>query len=278
MTDNNDGDPNAIGLKILADLGIQGLIPTTQITNTGRLKVAICGEKKSGKSKLIADTARKPLLHYDFDDRKESIAGAKDTIVKTLVDTDSTLPVSWGILESDLSSLEYAKKSGTLPIKSLALDSFTYLRQIAENQMMKDTSQLRRAKIGLTTYQISAGWDAINYVHRMLYQLLRRFFALDIDIYAVFHTRNEKDRVKSTKEETIYTDRLTVDPQNLDILLPMFNETWRTFVDIDGHFKLQVRQDWRFNASTALNIGNDGGVENPDIQALLEKNDKWPNK
>jgi AAA domain len=265
-------------LELLAQLGIQGLTNAETITNTDRLKVAVCGEKKSGKSKLIADTARKPLLHYDFDDRRESIAGAKNTIIKTLVDSDSTMPQAWGILESDLSSLEYAKKNGSLPIKSLALDSATYLRQIAENQMMHDTSLMRYAKIGLTRYQISQGWDAINYVHRMLYQLLRRMFALDIDIYVVFHTRNEKDRVKSTKEETFYTDRLTVDPQNLDVLLPMFNETWRAFVDSDGNFKLQVRQDWRFNASTALKIGQDGGIVDPNIEALLEQNAKNGNK
>lgn len=271
MTDNSD-DGNSNWINSLASVGIQGLTNASQVTNTDRLKVAVCGEKKSGKSKLIADTARKPLLHYDFDDRRESIAGAKDTLIKTLIDADSTTPQAWGILESDLASLEYAKRSGTLQIKSIALDSATYLRQIAENQMMKDTSQMRKAKIGLTYYQISQGWDAINYVHRMLYQLLRRMFSLDIDVYVVFHTRNEKDRVKSTKEETVYTDRLTVDPQNLDVLLPMFNETWRTFVDMDGAFKLQVRQDWRFNASTALRIGENSGIENPDIQALLEKN------
>lgn len=269
MTD--EGKPVS-ELDFLASIGIQGLTQASNVTNTDRLKVAICGEKKSGKSKLIADTARKPLLHYDFDDRRESIAGAKDTVIKTLIDSDSTMPQAWGILESDLASLEYAKRQKNLPIKSLALDSATYLRQIAENQMMKDTSLLRAAKIGLTRYQIAQGWDAINYVHKMLYQLLRRFFALDIDIYVVFHTRNEKDRVKSTKEETIYTDRLTVDPQNLDVLLPMFNETWRTFVDIDSNFRLQVKQDWRFNASTTLNIGENSGVETPDIQALLVKN------
>jgi AAA domain len=261
-------------LDFLSSIGIQGLTQASNVTNTDRLKVAICGEKKSGKSKLIADTARKPLLHYDFDDRRESIAGAKDTVIKTLIDPDSTIPQAWSILESDLASLEYAKRNRNLPIKSLALDSATYLRQIAENQMMKDTSLMRMAKIGLTRYQIAQGWDAINYVHKMLYQLLRRCFALDIDIYVVFHTRNEKDRVKSTKEETVYTDRLTVDPQNLDVLLPMFNETWRTFVDTDSNFRLQVKQDWRFNASTTLNVGENGGVENPDIQALLEKNAK----
>lgn len=258
-------------LEYLASIGIQGIVPASSIANTDRLKVAVCGEKKSGKSKLIADTARKPLFHYDFDDRRESIAGAKDTIIKTLVDPDSTHPQAWGVLESDIASFEYAKSSGNLRFKSLALDSATYLRQIAENQMMKDTNNLRKAKIGLTQYQIAAGWDAVNYVHRMLYQLLRRLFALDIDIYLIFHTRNEKDKVKSSKEETIYTDRLVVDPQNLEILLPMFNETWRTYVDMDGNFKVQMRQDWRFNASTALRVE---AVENPNIQAMLEKHNK----
>ena len=259
-------------LEFLSSIGIQGLTQASNVTNTDRLKVAVCGEKKSGKSKLIADTARKPLLHYDFDDRRESIAGATDTLIKTLIDSDSTTPQAWSILESDLSSLEYAKKSGSLSIKSIALDSATYLRQVAENQMMKDSRMMRVAKIGLTTYQIAQGWDAINYVHRMLYQLLRRLFALDIDVYVVFHTQNEKDRIKSTKEETIYTDRLTVSPQNLDVLLPIFNETWRTYVDSDGRFKLQVRQDWKFNAATALK--NLESVEEPNIQALLEKNEK----
>src|SRR5690349_21377175 len=88
-------------LEFLSSIGIQGLTQASKVTNIDRLKVAICGEKKSGKSKLIADTARKPLLHYDFDDRRESIHGAKDTIIKTLVDSDSTLPQAWGVLESD---------------------------------------------------------------------------------------------------------------------------------------------------------------------------------
>jgi hypothetical protein len=258
-------------LDFLSSIGIQGVVDASSITHTDRLKVAVCGEKKSGKSKLIADTARKPLLHYDFDDRRESIAGAKETIIKTLIDPDSTRPQAWGILESDIASLEYAKQQKTLIFKSLALDSGMYLRQIAENQMMKETSNMRKAKIGLTTYQIAQGWDAVNYVHRMLYQLLRRLFALDIDIYVVFHTRNEKDKVKSTKEDTVYTERLTVDPQNLEVLLPMFNETWRTYIDMDGSFKVQTRQDWRFNASTALRID---GVEEPNIQAMLDKHNK----
>jgi hypothetical protein len=258
-------------LDFLQEIGIQNLTQAHNVTHTDRLKVAICGERKTGKSNIIAKTARKPLLHYDFDDRRESIAGAESTVIKTLVDSDSTLPRAWGELESDLGSLEYAKKQGNLPIKSLALDSATYLRQIAENQMMKDTSMRRKMKIGIRDYQIAQGWDAINYVHRMLYELLRRFFALDIDVYVVFHTRQEKDKAKSTSTETVYTDRLTVDPQNLEVLLSMFNETWRTYVDPDGKFRLQVRQDWRFNAATALKIGAD---EPQDIQQLLKEHEE----
>lgn len=267
MTDEN----KMTEIDFLQSIGIEHLTQANSITNTDRLKVAICGEKKSGKSNIIAKTARKPLLHYDFDDRPESIAGAKDTIIKTLVDTDSTLPKAWAELESDLGSLEYAKGKNPLPFKSIALDSATYLRQIAENQMMKDTSMMRKSRIGAKTYQIAQGWDAINYVHRMLYELLRRFFALDVDVYVVFHTRQEKDKVNSTSTETKYTDKLTVDPQNLEVLLSMFNETWRTYINIDGQFRLQVRQDWRFNAATALKVGAD---TEQDIQKLLVEHEE----
>src|SRR5882672_10058626 len=130
----------------------------------------------------------------------------------------------------------------------------TYLRKIAENQMMKDTNNLRQSKIGIQKYFIAQGWDAINYTQVMLYQLIRRLFALDIDVYCVFHTRPEKDRVKSTKDTTVYTDKLTVEPQNLASLLPMFNEKWRTYIDESDKYMLQTKADYYFSASTALNI------------------------
>jgi hypothetical protein len=247
---------------------VQGTKNASDITKVDRIKAAIVGEPKSGKSKLIADTARKPLFHCDFDDRQESIAGAKDTVIKQYLDPDAMTPNGWNSLEGDIATFEWMKKEGKLPFKSFALDSMTFLRQLAENQMMKDTNMFRAYKVGNLKYPIAQGWDAVVEVQKMLQTLLARLFALDIDVYVTFHIKNEKDKQKSTKEETVYTDKLTVDPQNLAMLLPKFNETWRTFIDTDGSFKVQTKQDWRFNAATALHIS---GIENPNIEEMIEK-------
>jgi len=254
---------------------LQGTVQASDINKVDRLKVALCGDEKTGKSNLIARTARKPLLVCDFDDRRESIAGQENVTVKTYVDADAGLPKAWGELESDLGSIEHLKKEGKLSIKSISLDSMTYLRQIASNQMMRDTNNLRKSKIGIQNYFIAQGWDSINYVQIMLYQLIRRLFALDIDVYCVFHTRNEKDKVRSTKENTVYTDKLTVEPQNLSILLPIFNEKWRTYIDSDGLYKLQTKGDYFFSASTALNISN---IEEQDINKILTKHNNGNKK
>jgi hypothetical protein len=249
---------------------IQGTIGAESITRTDRIKAAIVGERKSGKSWLVAKTCRKPCLVDDFDDRKESIAGTPGVIIKQYLDTDPNIPRAWGTLESDVGTLEYLKKENKLPFKSICLDSMTYLRLIAENQMMQDTNMYRKYKIGTYEYRISQGWDSVVDVQKMLHGLLLRLFALDIDVYTIWHTRPEKDKAKSTSKEAVYTDRLTVDPQNLEVLLSMFNETWRCYIDENNNFKLQTRADWRFNAATALKIDP---VEDPSIENLLIKHE-----
>jgi hypothetical protein len=256
-------------------------IRSENITNVDRLKVAVCGEPKTGKSNIVARTCRKPLLVYDFDDRKESIAGLKDIVIKTLIDTADDNPLAWGVFESDIGTLEYTKtqcKKGEFPFKSILLDSATFLRKYAEHQYLKDDSGTKRAnlKIGTTKYIIPRGWDAVVGVQKMMEGVLSRLFALDIDVYMTFHTRPEKDIQKSTDTNVVYKDILTVDPPNLKVLLPKFNDQWRTFVDSDGTYKVQLKPDYQFNAATVLhNVEN---VEQPDIQELLRKHNQNGNK
>lgn len=261
--------------KLLDDAVKQlgGCTDSTTITNIDRLKVAICGPPGSWKSNTIARTARKPLIHYDFDDRREAIAGIQDVTIKTLVDRLDTEHKAWAALENDVSILEYLKEKNQQPFKSVALDSFTFLRQYAEHQFIHDAGDVKKAtfKIGASQYIIPRGWDAVVGVQKMLQGILRRFFALDIDVYAVFHTKNEKDQNKTTAEKVMYKDTLTVEPENLKMLLPMFNEKWRMMYD-DGKFRLQVKCNWEFPASTALKNVNES--EEADIQKLLEKHNK----
>lgn len=249
---------------------------STDMSHVDRLKVAICGEPKVGKSYLIAKTCRKPALIYDCDDRRESIAGIKDVVIKTIVDKDDTDPKAWMILESDLGTLEYTleqclRDKKEFPFKTIALDSITFLRKYAEHQFLKDSSGTTRNKfkIGATTYLIPKDWDAVTGVQKMLENTLSRLFALGVDVYATFHTRQEKDQLRSTKENTVYKDSLTIDPPNLKMLLPKFNDQWRCFVDTDGQYKVQMHPDYQFNAATVLKNVSD--VEEADIQKMLEK-------
>lgn len=253
----------------LLQSNLQGFTLAEENTNVDRLKVAICGDPKTGKSSVIARTARKPLAHYDFDDRRESIAGCKDVAIKTLVDKNDTTPTAWSELESDIGTLEYLKTKNQMPFKSIAIDSVTFLRKYAEHQMLKDSTATRaKMKIGTVEYLVPKDWDAVTSVQKMLETMFNRLFALGVDVYATFHTRLEKDQSKSTNTTVVYKDSLTIDPPNLKMLLPKFNDQWRTFIE-DGKYMLQLKPDWQFNAATVLKgLGN---TTEADIQKMLEK-------
>jgi AAA domain len=273
--DNIKGNKKLMPENKLLDqalLTLKGCVDSSTVTNIDRLKVAICGEPKTGKSSVIARTARKPLIHYDFDDRKESIAGIPDTYVKTIYDKTDTSPTAWSEFESDIGTLEYLKEKKELPFKSIAVDSITFLRKYAEHQMLKDSTTSRaKFKIGSTEYLVPKDWDAINAVQHMMDTIFNRIFSLDIDVYATFHTRLEKDQNKSTTLNIVYKDTLTIDPPNMKMLLPKFNDCWRTYVD-GGKYMIQMKPDWMFNAATVLK--NVGDNEVADIQALLLKHNK----
>jgi hypothetical protein len=269
LIDKGDKMPAETNLLENAMRAIPGCIDSSKVTNVDRLKVAICGDPKTGKSSIIARSGRKPILHYDFDDRKESIAGIDGVIIKTLFDKNDTTPTAWASFESDIGTLEYLKEKNELPYKSLAVDSVTFLRKYAEHQFLKDSTASRaKYRIGSTEYLVPKDWDAVTGVQHMLETMFNRLFSLDIDIFATFHTRLEKDQNKSTQTNIVYKDSLTIDPPNLKMLLPKFNDQWRTFVD-GSQYMVQVKPDWQFNAASVLK--NLGQNEVADISKMLEK-------
>jgi hypothetical protein len=238
--------------------------PSTTITNIDRIKCVIAGPFGSGKSRLLS-TARKPVLIYDLEDRRESVAGIPDVFVRTLVDRDVMQPTAWNDLESDIGSLEYLKSQGKLEIKSIGIDTLKAAHAIGTNEMMntQGNNSLRREKrIGLKTYRISQGWDSVNYVQRMLDGLFNRLFALDIDIYCTTHIRKQK-AADSTEDNPKFTGKWTVDPQQIEFLVSKFNERWM----MKDNFKVQVKQDWEYNAITALDIDD---MMDANIEAMLK--------
>ncbi len=245
--------------------GINGVESASSITQVDNLKLIELAEPGSGKSWLTC-TGRQPIYVADFDDRKQSIAGKPGVFIKSYVDRDPKNPVGWSAFESDVGSFEYAKSKGQLQFKTIAMASLTYALRCAQNQLMKDQSQLmRKLKIGSTEYIIPQGWDAITGAQKMIEGILNRLFELKIDIIVEAHIRREKDP-SSTAEKAVYTDKYTIEPQNLKMLLPMFNERWLVKNEY-GNYTVQMKPSKDFNAVTALHVGEEEPANITDILA-----------
>jgi hypothetical protein len=245
---------------------ITGVTETTKLTQYDRIHLIILGEPGSGKSRLAA-TARKPALVYDNDDRRESIAGIPGVYVKTVVDRDPTQPTAWQQMEQDTGVLEYEKQKGNLKIKSLVGDSLTYILKHAQNQAFKDNEGLcRKIRVNSKNYLIPQGWDVYNTTQRMIEGLLNRWFELGIDVILTAHIRKEKAS-DSTEENPKFTGKWTIDPWNMKMVLPKFNERWFMMDD----FRVLTQPNYEFNAVTALKIGKE---EQPNIEQILRKHDQ----
>lgn len=246
--------------------GLSDVLAATEITQVDTLKLVIMGEPGAGKSWLTC-TARPPILVCDFDDRKLSIAGKPGVFIKTYVDRDPKSPHAWNEFESDLGTLEYAKQKGTLEFKTIAIASLTYMLKYAQHQMMKDQTGLcRKIRVNSVEYLSTVGWDAVTVAQKMIEGVLNRLFELKLDVIVEAHIRREKDPA-STPDKTIYTDKYTVEPQNLKMLLPSFNERWLVLNDY-GEYKVITKPNSIFNAITALHID---GEEECNIQKILAK-------
>lgn len=245
--------------------GLNGVESTSSITQVDNLKLMTLSEPGSGKTWLTC-SGRQPIYICDFDDRKQSIAGKPGVFVKSYVDRDPALPHAWSDFESDVGTLEYAKSKGELAFKTLSMSSLTYSLKAAQNQLMKDQTQLKRKlKIGSTEYLIPAGWDAVTGAQKMIEGILNRLFELRIDIIVEAHIRREKD-ASSTADRPVYTDKYTIEPQNLKMLLPMFNERWLVKNEY-GKYTVQMKPSKDFNAVTALHVDDEEPANITDILA-----------
>jgi len=252
---------------------IEGAKRAEDIIAGDRIHAALCGPSGTGKTYNTCISARKPIFVADFDDRRASVAQLPEVIIKTYTDKYDDTPEAWGNFEQDLGIFEMLKQRtpSELPFKSLILSSITYLRKYAEHQSLKDCAskiKSRELKIGQVKYLIPKDWDAVNSVQHMLETLIERLYRLDIDIYAEFHIKQEKDKSKSTPENPVYKESFTVEPEYLAMLLPKFDEVYRTFVE-NGEFKMQVRPDAYFGAKSALRPSED--IVKQDIQEMIKK-------
>lgn len=225
------------------------------------LKIALMGKPKSGKS-WCAATAPKPILYYDHDDRKESLAGKTGLLIKS---RPTMLEV-----ETDLSTLK-ANKLKKLPLPATIVhDSVTFMNRAMEEEIFRQDAKLYRSiRVGnSTSIKIRNSWDVINGIQRYVEYLIAEYSGLGVNIIFVFHEKDEKDKAESTVNETKYTGLVTVDPQYLANSLSLFNEVYRITVDGNKNYKVTCKPNWDVNASTTLLIDAE---EKPDIGAMIAK-------
>jgi len=240
-------------------LGFSG-VKSENLIQEDRLKIAIVGEPKVGKS-WLASTAPQPARVFDFDDRAESLAGKPGLIIKqkpTMQD-----------VETDLSIAKARKIKGLPNPKTWIFDSVTYMHRAMEEEIFRQAPDLaRKLRVGAsTTMLLRNGWDAINGVQRYIEYLIAEFSPLG-NIIFVYHEKNEKDVVKSTAKETAYTGEITVDPQYLAKSLSLFNEVYRISINYQKKYEVQCRPAWDFKASTTMLLDD---KEEPNITAMIAK-------
>lgn len=252
----------------MADLPPQPLkdfagVPSESMAVTDRLKLAVVGDFKTGKSWLTA-TAPKPVYIFDFDDRAESLAGKPGLHIEKRANMQN--------VETALSVAKYHREAGIPNPATWVFDTVTFMQKFMEMEIYRLGSGMHKEiKVGSQfSVKVRQGWDAINAIQRQMEFMISEFSALGNLIW-VFHEKSEKDYTKSTKTEVKYTGETTVDPQYLAKTLSLFNDVFRTYVNDEGKFKVQCKQTGEFTASSSMLLDL---VEEPDIEAMIEKHKK----
>jgi hypothetical protein len=261
--------------ELMTESAFEGLAdakPATELRAGERLKVALIGKPKTGKS-WCAATMPAPVLIYDFDGRSESISTLPSEIragisIKSLEDKSQTQPSAFQALESDLGILKHRKKQGKPIPASFVFDSGTFLKKAIENIYFAGGGATRSLKVSPTTSILRGkDWDTVNTVVGAFEYLITEYSALG-NICFVFHEKPEKDKTESTPTSAVYTDQVTVDPQYLSVLLSRFNDVFRMELDYKQEYIVTCKPTKEFAASTILLVDQ---KEKPNITQLLKK-------
>ena len=231
---------------------------------TERLKIAIMGVPKSGKS-WFASTAPGPIRYYDFDDRAESLEGKPNLFI---LSKPTMLQI-----EQDLSIMKANKAKGLDLPTTVVFDSVTFMVKALEDEIRRQAPTLFKGiKVGnSTTVYKGKDWDVVVGVQRYCEYLIGELVPLGVNIIFVFHERDEKDNDKSTKDETKYTGKVVVSPQYLQNILSLFNEVYRIQVDGKQNYNVTCRPTYDVTASTTMLLD---ATEPPNIMDMIAKHKK----
>lgn len=251
--------------------------------STTKLKLAIIGHEKNGKSQLAA-TARKPILFHEFDGREEALAGRGGVYV--LPYKDKSWPNQPEAAQDFLTNLSKLEDSldlhginpkvpkGTI-VRTNVVDSVqTFGRAFMQYALYGSSDIRREMKVGSYKVFLPGGWDAWNSEMVAVENAILRLLALPCDTIIILHETAE-ETPDSTSEKPKYTGRVSVFPVRYSRLLKYFNEVWRvklTQVVENNRSKYVPRvyplPNYEFDSATALNLEQ---VEEPSIERIIAK-------
>lgn len=230
-----------------------------------RLLLILCGAEKSGKSRTAA-TARKPIVFFDFDKRRQSLAGIKDVYAFTFIDEQwPKMPTGYNDCLTVLSKLENGATmkdlvpgaTDTRQPRTIVFDSLASMGKSAGQYALYTNKDIRRSlKVGGQEIFMPGGWDAWNAETESVFSAVMRAIALPSkpDIILIFHESAE-EMPDSTPEKPKFTGKLNLYPGRYRIFNKYFSEVWRVTREAGGVVpKIQVIPDYRFTASSNLDF------------------------
>jgi len=251
-----------------------------------KLKLAIVGHEKNGKSWLAA-TGRKNVLFHGFDQRSESIAGKKGVYELSYVDPQwpkqpesaQNFLTTLGKLEEslDLHDLGFKVPKGTL-VRTNVVDSIQTFARAFQNYALYNSKDIRRElTIGSMKVFLPGGWDAWNAEMVPVENAILRLLALPTDTIIVLHETAE-ETADSTSEKPRFSGRVGVFPVRYQRLIKYFNEVWRvkltqTTVNNKSLYipKVFPLPNYEFDCSTAMLLD---GQEDANIEAMMAKHEQ----
>lgn len=242
----------------------------SKATSFDRLKLALVGDQKAGKSRCAA-TGRTPILFLDFDKRAEAIAGRKDVYALTFTDTEyPNQPTGYSELLKIIANIEKSRRlkdihpdlasdaNAEVEIKTLVFDSISTMSKMVMDYAKYVNKDLRREiSMGPTKIFLSNGWDTWNVDTVETERLILRTLAIpNLDIIIIFHEEHKDGR-------------LGVYPARHTGLVKYFNEVWRLTRKQQVPIA-QLQPTSEFLTATNL-IGAAPSITNPNIAEMIEK-------
>lgn len=250
-----------------------------------KLKLAIVGHEKNGKSWLAA-TGRKNVLFHGFDQRAEALSGKAGVFELSYIDPQwpkqpdaaQNFLTNLSRLEEslDLSDLGFKVPKGTL-VRTNVIDSVQTFGKAFQNYALYNSKDLRRElTIGSMKVFLPGGWDAWNAEMVPVENAILRLLALPTDTIIILHETAE-ETADSTSEKPRFSGRVGVFPVRYGRLIKYFNEVWRvkltqSVVNNKSAYtpKVYPLPTYEFDCATAMLLDQ---VEDPNIEAMIRKHE-----